>query len=214
MQLIFVTGKKQSGKDTSYDFCKSQLGGKSICLCFADPLKDFLIDVFGLSRDQCYGSDEQKNSQTDVRWTDLPFGYKYICELYNKFTDRTVPKNEDTLTARQLMQVFGTEICRKMYQNCWVSATRAKIEKIKDEYDFIFICDARFPNELEFFADMDPVIIRLLRNPYDDKHESEVILDHYNFREKFNRVYYIDNTQMSLSEKNNHVWEILKNEVC
>lgn len=213
MQLIFVTGKKQSGKDTSYDFCSKILGGKTKCMFFADPLKEFLIEVFGLSYEQCYGSDKEKNSDSKIKWVDLPFSYKYICDLFSRFTGKIVPQNSDYITARQLMQIFGTEVCRKMYDSCWVNATYFRLNKIKNEYDYIFICDARFANELEKFVEFDPIVIRLLRNPHSDQHESEIALDNYNFRSVFNKVYYIDNTQMTLEEKNREVMRVINNAI-
>jgi hypothetical protein len=39
---------------------------------FADPLKDFCINVFGLSPTQMYGTDDDKNSTTHISWDDMP----------------------------------------------------------------------------------------------------------------------------------------------
>ena len=39
---------------------------------FADPLKRMCIGLFGLTREQCYGTDEEKNSLTDILWDDIP----------------------------------------------------------------------------------------------------------------------------------------------
>ena len=37
----------------------------------ADTLKDLCIDILGLSYDQAYGTDEDKNSLTNISWSAL-----------------------------------------------------------------------------------------------------------------------------------------------
>ena len=39
---------------------------------FADELKQFCINVFGLRHEQCYGSNEEKNMPTALKWKDMP----------------------------------------------------------------------------------------------------------------------------------------------
>ena len=39
---------------------------------FADPLKQLCIQILGLSYEQCYGTNEQKNSLTHLRWEKMP----------------------------------------------------------------------------------------------------------------------------------------------
>lgn len=39
---------------------------------FADNLKEFCIDTLGLTYEQCYGTDEQKNSPTEYKWETAP----------------------------------------------------------------------------------------------------------------------------------------------
>ena len=69
---------------------------------FADNLKEFLIAVFGLTPEQCYGTDDQKNTETQIKWSDLKFALppRTVGEL--KKEDRL----EEYLTARELMQQF------------------------------------------------------------------------------------------------------------
>ena len=72
---------------------------------FAEPLKtDICINILGLSYEQCYGSDNDKNSITDLQW-----------------------KNKN-LTARDVMQIVGTDILRKMKPDVWTSALIRKIK--------------------------------------------------------------------------------------
>lgn len=39
---------------------------------FADPLKSIAMQLFGLTRKQCFGTDEDKNTLTDIIWKDMP----------------------------------------------------------------------------------------------------------------------------------------------
>src|SRR5688572_15326111 len=38
---------------------------------FADPLKEVCIGLLGLTYEQCYGTDEQKNTLTNLRWENM-----------------------------------------------------------------------------------------------------------------------------------------------
>jgi len=154
---------------------------------FADELKRFCINVLGLTYEQCYGTEEQKNSLTNLFWIDMPIFPK----------DRTeIPANEK-MTARLVLQYFGTDIVRKMCDNAWVNATLAKIRE--DNVKLALICDGRFPNEIEAINSIGGKTIRLLRNVAGrDEHSSETILDNYP-KDKFSLV--IDNRNMSVDEQ-------------
>ena len=45
------------------------------CYSFADPLKMIAIQLFGLTEDQCFGTDEDKNTPVNLKWEDMPVGY-------------------------------------------------------------------------------------------------------------------------------------------
>lgn len=238
-KIFLVTGKKQSGKDTTVDYLMNQtadcrwysggeitgislyLSGKLIYkkYSFADPLKKFLMDVFGLSYKQCYGTDEDKNTTTKVKWGNLPFNFDVTLELFKKCGKKSYEYGisfgdiaDIFLTSRELMQVFGTNIVRRMYNDAWASATLNKI--ISENPKFAFICDARFPNEIEVFKSYNPYIIRLLRNIFpDDTHESEIALDSFNFSE-YKNFFALDNRNLSLEEKNKILHKAYVNLLC
>lgn len=223
-KLILITGKKQSGKDTSAKAIKTHLyqlqdkdnvGTYIKSYSFATPLKRYLIDVMGLSEAQCYGTDEDKNSMTNILWRDLPFSDTRLAELHIEarhpdrlaslsYTDKVnivlwLQEESVKMTAREVMQIFGSNICRKMYGDCF--ANWAKKEIAKDAPQYAFITDARFPNELEVFKDLDPIVIRLQRNTFNSQHISEIALDDYNFSD-FKNFITIDNKELSLEDKN------------
>jgi hypothetical protein len=205
-KVVIISGKKQAGKDTACDTLMSSL--KPVVSCtkysFADPLKQFLINVFGLTWAQCYGTDADKNSPSRVKWEDLPLdGFKKI-DLMKSAGTPTFADTEQFLTARQLMQIFGSDICRKMYPDCWALGTKNKI--LAEKPGVAFICDARFPNEIDVLADTNPIIIRLKRSVSADTHFSETALDDYDFSKFGANFIEIDNSNMDMAEKNKLLW--------
>lgn len=240
-KIVLMTGRAQSGKSTAADVlkAKSKQFNKSVEIySFADPLKKFCHNVLGLTWEQCWGSNEDKNTFTKIKWEDVPISwdiklemiypdvfenqkkyglsphpsYTHCCEVMTTqyYKDINIDNTKQYLTARQVMQVFGTNICRKMYPDCWAEATKKKI--IEDNFDVALIADVRFPNELEVFSNMDPVVVRLTRNVTKQNHISETALDDYDFT-KFKRFYKIDNSSMSLEEKSLILMKLLANEL-
>lgn len=185
---------------------------------FADDLKQKVcIDILGLSYEQCYGTEEQKNSLTNLRWENMP-GIVPICgergvsngdnvgifDRYGEFIEYCRGHNSGNMTAREVMQFVGTEIFRKMYGNVWVDSTIRRIQR--DSKDIALIGDCRFPNEVQGIQAQGGKVIRLLRNPYpDDTHPSETALDHYN---DFDFV--IDNRDCSIQETNKQIETYLR----
>lgn len=166
------------------------------CYNFADELKNIAINVFGLTYEQCYGTNEQKNTATQIRWKDIAFAL-----------DKKVTKDKDLnvfLTAREFLQHFGTGVCRRIYGDCWADSTYKRIQREGSE--FAIIADGRFPNEIDLGIDkynakslrLDGIFTEL------DTHESETALDDYT---RFDKR--IDNTKMDIMEKSDKVLEAL-----
>jgi len=151
---------------------------------FADPLKNICINLFGFSYEQCYGTDENKNSLTDVH------------------KPRDVFPSDGHFTAREFLQYFGTDVCRHLKDDIW---TGACINKIKNEESgFAIIGDCRFPNEVEMVQNVGGKIIRLTRSLHEDSHKSETALDKF---KSFDAV--IDNQEMTIEEQNKAILETL-----
>lgn len=138
---------------------------------FADPLKQLCVDILGLEPKQCYGSDKDKNELVNCYW------------------------EEKQLTAREVLQIVGTDMLRKIQKNVWSDATIRRIKK--DSPKLAIITDCRFPNEVEAIKNAGGKIIRLTRNLYNSDHTSESILDKENYDwNNFNFV--IDNQELEL----------------
>ena len=129
---------------------------------FADPLKDMSINILGLSREQVYGTDKDKNTQTHLLWENVP-----------TWKNSSLNLQRGPMTAREVLQYVGTDIFRHMYEDVWVDAL---IRKIKfDSPEVALICDVRFPNEIEAIHKAGGFVMGLTRDKYgsDDTHASE-----------------------------------------
>jgi hypothetical protein len=192
MTIIAFAGTKQSGKTTCSEAVASYFNGivepynhSAKIYNFADPLKrDICMNILGLSYDQCYGSDDVKNSLTNNFW------------------------DNKQLTAREVMQFVGTDIFRKMQQNVWADATILKIKKEKPK--LAIIADCRFPNEVDAVKNAGGIVIRLTRKPFDSDHQSENALEPKNYDWK-NFDYILHNASMTVNEQKQCLMGVLKN---
>lgn len=186
-KVIAFAGRKQSGKTTCSEFVSNYyyntVGGLVKIYNFADPLKkDICINILGMSYDQCYGSDDQKNTPTNCFW------------------------DNKQLTAREVMQFVGTDFFRKMQHNVWAGATINKINQ--DKPDLAIIADCRFPNEVDAIHDDGGIVIKLTRNPYNSNHSSEMALDDDQYpSSNFDLI--LDNKNMTITEQNKIVHSFL-----
>ena len=160
---------------------------------FADALKQFCMDVFGLTYAQCYGSDEDKNSPTQLRWEAMPTFQDRNGAMVLDLLDR-----KRCMTAREVLQYFGTDVIREMFCDGWATATMARIGR--DRPALAVITDGRFPNEVAVVNDNGGRTLCLLRNVCSpDAHASETALDDLP-DETFTHV--LDNRAMTIAEQN------------
>lgn len=109
MNIIGITGKAGSGKDTVADLLVRDHGFVKVAL--ADPLKRICKEVFGFTDEQLWGPSEKRNAP-DLRFPrhngDLNTPAKSLAQwpLY--------------LTPRHALQQLGTEWGRHCYPNVWV----------------------------------------------------------------------------------------------
>ena len=125
---------------------------------FADVLKEFAVDVLGLEYNQVYGTNEEKNSPTHLLWENMPTG-----------------NNKGPMTGREVLQYFGGDICRKMYEIIWFDACVRRIRKDKPE--LALISDVRFPNEITGIQKEGGIVFGLPRDIVNgkDTHSSEQV---------------------------------------
>lgn len=185
MKIVAFAGRKQSGKTTCSEFIKSLYPDENIKIYnFADPLKqDICMNILGLTYEQCYGDDIDKNTLTGIHW------------------------DNKELTAREVMQFVGTDIFRKMKNDVWASATINKIQK--ESPKLAIIADCRFPNEVQAIKDVGGLVIKLTRNPFNSDHQSETALDWHNYNHN-NFDVVVTNHLLSIPHQNEVIYKFLK----
>lgn len=199
-KILAFSGRKQSGKSTGasyvHDLIYDSTKLTSKIYSFADPLKqDICMNILGLTYDQCYGSDNDKNSLTDLSWEDIP---AYDINYANRYSGK--------MTAREVMEVIGTNIFRKIKNNVWVNATLSLIQR--DNFDVAIIADCRFPNEVDAILDIGGLVIRVTKDPFKSTSDAEIALDQDNYDwQKFSLV--IDNSYLKMAEKNALIQQFL-----
>lgn len=211
------------------DFAESQFlrlnEGPATVYNFADSLKQAVIDLLGVSREACYGTDEQKNQPTHLLWDSLPMYVRWVGGG-KRVRNGTLPPTSDELsdemaftaaamtglgptgaragpmTGREVMQVFGTDVMRRMFHNdVWVNATLARIRR--DRPKVALIADMRFRTEFHALHAAGAFVVRLDRQITHDTHASEVDLDGFPF-EDYPRTLRVT-ADADLHEKNRRV---------
>ena len=182
---------------------------------FAAPLKEICVNLFGLSPEQAYGTDEQKNSLTKHNWADMPGVIIYdndeeCDELFESLGAaghlyfKKLGKNEEPrMTGREFMQFMGTDVFRKMYGKIWTDYCLNDIKNTAP--DLALISDCRFENEINAIQEKGGKVIYLTRNETTGGHSSEKAGE---YRELYDAI--IDNANMSIEEQN----EAIKEQLC
>lgn len=236
-KIFVVSGKKQSGKSTSVVYCWTKIANNAAgfnrfsnvegssfvvdsvygdkfdpCIpsvlsnkysqdfgvkifSFADKLKEICSDLFNINIELMYGSDLDKNQKTEILWEDV------VPQLRQLFGEE---KCKGLVTIRQLLQLVGNHM-RGLSPACWANITYKSIPR--SGYPICMIADARYPNEISIGTEIGAKSIRLLRHPYKDDHDSEIALDDFPLGE-FSLA--LDNTNMSLADKNEAVWKFVR----
>lgn len=194
--FIGISGKKQTGKDTSASIITSILERQGVTVqttAFADPLKKSVcVDVLGLSYEGVFGTEEQKNEHSHIIWETLPdeIRYDYSVETEkirpaDDFEMLEIPvKRTGPMTNREVLQIVGTDIFRTMlYGDVWLSIPFRRTW----DTDVVVIADVRFENEKTIIESHGGSVLRLTRDTglLDDGHASETSLDGVQFEHTY-----------------------------
>lgn len=216
--IVAFSGHKQSGKDTlsNYlcDYFRQFVSEPHEFIriySFADLIKkNICIDVLGLSYEQCYGTDEQKNTPTKYKWEDMFIEIRDKNSVIDPTEEYYREYKHGYMTGREIMQVIGTDIFRDRFnKDIWVDATINKIKS--DGCTVAIINDTRFKSEVDKLAKEDAFIFRLTRQKEStDMHQSEIDLDYYDWSIiSNNRFCLVDNKEMSKEEQFSYVLNFL-----
>jgi len=150
--IIGLAGKKQSGKTSLAHHLIEEYG--FVEYSWALPLKETCKNLFGLTEEQVYGTEEDKEA--------------------------IIP--EWNMSARDILQKVGTEMFRGMIcRDFWVKVGMKNLVKLKDAGYDIVISDCRFPNELEAVQKLGGYTGHVVRigQVSTDSHTSETALDNW-----------------------------------
>lgn len=126
--IIGVCGFIGSGKDTVADYLQNfhEFRRES----FASTLKDAVAAVFGWDRIMLEGRTKEARE-----WREQPDAW---------WAERL---NMPELTPRLMLQLWGTEVCRRgFHDDIWIASLENKLRTSKDH---VVISDCRFPNEIK-----------------------------------------------------------------
>lgn len=160
---------------------------------FADMLKAATSKIFGLDIQVLYGTEEDKNQPTHIHWRNM---------------EKLFPIKQPSsgfMTHREVLQFFGTNICRAIQPDCWVKALFDSISQYDSKLSIVDDC--RFPNEVLSSQECGAQTIWLKRRIDDDNHASETALQSLSDKQ-FSCV--IDNQNMTIAEKNEAIFQALK----
>ena len=126
--------------------------------------------------------EENGNKVLVTHYADL---LKYILKTFFNWDGKKDKKGRD------LLQRVGTDVIRKKMPDYWVNFISQMISFFPNEWNYILIPDARFPNEIEVIQknpDVNVITIRINRGNFtpqltleQQRHPSETSLDEYGF---------------------------------
>ena len=145
--------------------------------------KDFIANIMKQQLE------ENGNKVLVTHYADL---LKYILKTFFNWDGQKDEKG------RALLQRVGTDVIRRQEPDYWVNFVSQMISFFYNEWDYILIPDARFPNEIEVIKNnhnVNTITIRIHRPNYKSKltlkqqqHPSETSLDNYKFDYYFNNT--------------------------
>jgi len=156
MHIIGFGCTAQVGKDTAAEYLEKLHPGKVKRVAFADKLKGIAMELFGLSWEQCYGSQTAKES-VDARYD---------------------------MTPREILQGIGEKM-RDVYPDIWVDTVfNVTIPKFAEQgFDCFIISDVRYPNEADKIHKVGGVVVKITREgsgvTVGASHSSETSMNDY-----------------------------------
>jgi hypothetical protein len=140
--IIGLVGFIGSGKDTAADYLVNFHEFRRDS--FAATLKDAVAAVFGWDRELLEGRTKQAREwreQIDPWWAER--------------------LNMPELTPRLVLQLWGTEVCRRSFHDdIWIASLESRLRNSKDS---IVISDCRFPNEIRAIKEAGGKVIWVQR---------------------------------------------------
>tara|TARA_R110000824_G_scaffold362086_1_gene550022 strand:+ start:1004 stop:1903 length:900 start_codon:yes stop_codon:yes gene_type:complete len=176
---------------------------------FADPLKNIATELFDIKEENIRGTDIQKNAKIPITWQSMPgvvtcpksAKMPEVKKLINKGV--LIYHKPGKMTGREFLQFFGSEVCRKIYEEIWVARL---VKDVDSEGSLLAVIDdCRYPNEATAIQDSGGRVIKLTRSNHEDSHKSENA-----FGEDYNFDAVIDNENLSIQETNVEIIKLIE----
>jgi hypothetical protein len=149
--IIGICGLIGAGKDTAADYLVNDHEFRRES--FANTLKDAVAQVFGWDRTLLEGRTKEARAwreEVDAWWA------KRL--------------NMPNLTPRLMLQLWGTEVCRKgFHDDIWIASLENKLRTSRDD---VVISDCRFPNEIQAIKQQGGLVIRVVRGAEPDWYDA------------------------------------------
>jgi len=177
--IISISGKARSGKDTISDILVKYYGYRKIS--WADPMKMILSEALSIDLEDFYSDTKDDAREVAISAENAVKILDILTETYGEVDNYTNVRlslqNTTHKSIRELLQWFGTNICRDMIDNeIWIKITLDSL----DPSDLIVIPDARMYNEREAISKLGGVKILVQRDTgISDNHVSENQLGNY-----------------------------------
>ena len=202
--VILLSGKINSGKNLYAEYLANEFKNKNVSVkqdLYASDLKNYSVNDFKLLGKIL--DDKVENVKSIIgMYFDPKFGLPMDVKdyIFNeldtfKFHDFNFFEDKTDIT-RVLLQIYGTDIARKRFDDhFWIKSMAKRIDN--DTSDVIIVTDVRFPNEIDelsqYLKEKHVIVpVRIERGNEQQKHikqhESETALDNYKYWE-----YIIDN---------------------
>lgn len=186
-KLVGLKAQKQNGKDTVADYLVKNYQFQKYA--FADPLKKGVMEMFGFTHEQMWGSAEEKET-IDPRWNISPRKMLMLVgtELFQYDIHKYLKKGEFD---------FGRTIWVQRFK-LWYKGAKKMNESNNLKFNVV-ISDLRFPHEANAIVGMGGEIWEIIRPNMinNDSHASEAEMKLINP----NKVITNDGTLENLYEK-------------
>lgn len=182
--ILGISGMAGVGKTTAALYLETTYANPAKVLPMANLLRkeveDFLFGVgSGNMAFLLYGTQEEKLA---------PFGIfeemaRELCPAWQDFIEKNIEMQtaefETFVTARSILQWWGTEYRRAQDPDYWVKAWAREAMKWQGKGKTILVDDVRFPNELAKIRSLGGMVVRIVRPGHEgvNNHESERALD-------------------------------------
>jgi len=148
LEVIGITGKAGSGKDTLAEILINLSKSEMIRYSFADPVKEAAAAMFGIPIDSFY------------------------CRV-----TKEIPNPKWEISPRKMAQLVGTDMARDVFdKNIWLRRAEVGIDYYADRspwLKFVVIPDVRFENEADFIRKHNGKLIHITRPDQEVIQESD-----------------------------------------